>query len=238
MDNKMLGAKFSRDNLLEIMEEHNIEVADIARELDIPEQRVRGALSKPRSNAQNPHVDSTRTLIGLYLIQKTGARPEYNKEKITEEEHREDKWYASANKQTLDSLPEFLEALTLGYEHDFGTIVYAIVAGMLGTAKAMSSEIGGITTFQASAIKWNLLKEFSYRDCKTGLSIINYDDLLYPGNDELFSGKIPRDIWELVMKEARERLSKFDLEHESTDFIDHLKSIAAGKPPYGIQVRD
>ena len=59
--------KFSIEDLKLLMEKTGVSVAKISSDLDIPESRVRAVLNKPRSVSQNVHMNSTRTLIGMYL---------------------------------------------------------------------------------------------------------------------------------------------------------------------------
>lgn len=78
---------------------------------------------------------------------------------IDHDEHNElalrTQWIAEARKQTLETLPAFLQKLA-DYPHTYGTICRAIAAGAIGAARALDqSAHGGITGFQAGAIMWD-----------------------------------------------------------------------------------
>lgn len=73
--------------------------------------------------------------------------------KITEADHLEKEWMLDAKKQTLETLPEFINHLMNDYEHDYGTIVKATAAAMIATFEACEkSEQGGFTGFQVGFI--------------------------------------------------------------------------------------
>lgn len=48
---------------------------------------------------------------------------------ITEEMNIHEEWYADAENQTMDTLLPFLNHLMNDYNHDYGTIVHALIAG-------------------------------------------------------------------------------------------------------------
>lgn len=161
---------------------------------------------------------------------------------ITEEDNKSDieEWFKQAKKQTLDTLPDFIRHLMTDYHHDYGTIVHAMTACAIATVWACDrTEQGGITGFQAGFITWGFIRHWSFENNKTGLRIINYDDLLYPQYESRFEKAISPEIWESVQKEAHTRLENDGKEwfaHESV--IAHWKSIVDGNVPFGFTVKE
>lgn len=154
--------------------------------------------------------------------------------KITEEMHLEKNWYEEAKKQTLDSLPAFIEKLS-SYQYDYDTVCHAIAAAAIGAAWAINSmPNGGITESQASCVMWEFIKEWMYSDNKTGLKILNYDDMLYPQDKEKFEKIISKETWKGLQKEAKE---KFKNKFASPMVRQHWKDIIDGKIPFGYNIK-
>lgn len=163
------------------------------------------------------------------------------KQKITEEEKIHEKWFADADKITLENLPEFLRHLMEDYEHDYGTICHALSAGAIATMWAMNNHPqGDITGFQAGGVLWGVIKNWSYRTNKTGLRLIDYDDLLYPQYEYKFDKTISSDTWSLLQKQAQEKLDKdaVDTLGAADSVVNHWKSIVAGVIPFGFKIKD
>jgi hypothetical protein len=66
---EMFTWKPDEDDIKGLMESLKVSKQEIAEALDIPLQRVTAAVTKPRKGTYmpNPHAQSTRTLIMLYL---------------------------------------------------------------------------------------------------------------------------------------------------------------------------
>lgn len=159
------------------------------------------------------------------------------RKKIKEEDNIHKEWYDQANKQTLETLPEFLRMLSEDFEHDYGTICHAVTAASVAAAYAlMSTPQGGITGFQAGAVMWEFIRYWSYKSNKSGLRIIDYDNLLYPQYVENFDKVITKNQWSKLQEQA-----KLNLE-ESTMAVDrvrkHWESIAAGNIPFGFKLKE
>lgn len=121
---------------------------------------------------------------------------------ITEEMNLQKDWYNESNNVTLDKLPMFLNKL-LSYNHDYGTIVHALVAGALGTIRAMDkTEQGGITGFQASCLMWEFIRNWNHNDNKTGMKLLDYDKMLYPQYHNQFDKIINENTWFAIQKQA------------------------------------
>lgn len=156
--------------------------------------------------------------------------------KIKEEDKMHEFWYKDARKMTLEELPEFLRHLTEDYEHDYGTICHAMSAGSIATMWAINkSPSGGITGFQAGAIMWEFVRNWSYEHNKTGLKLVDYDNMLYPQYEDNFEKTITTDTWEALQKEAKEKLKEPSGVEEVRN---HWKDIVAGVIPFGYTLRD
>jgi len=133
------------------------------------------------------------------------------KQQITEEMNLQEQWYKDAREQFIDELPGFINHLLNDYNHDYGTICHALSAGAIATITAMNkSPQGGITGFQAGAIMWEFIRHWNYAGNKTGLSILDYDNFLYPQYEYRYQKTIRPDIWKAIQEQARIALEKAD----------------------------
>lgn len=158
-----------------------------------------------------------------------------SKIKITEEENIHNEWYLQAKDQTLESLQVFINHIINDYEHDYGTICHAMSACSIATMWAINkTDQGGITGFQAGAIMWEFIKHWNYTDNKTGMKMVNYDDMLYPQYDYKFQKTITESIWKSIQDVANNRLKENKTAHPKV--IAHWKSIVNGKIPFGYKI--
>lgn len=113
-------------------------------------------------------------------------------------------WLDRASKATIETLPNFLKEITENYQHDYGTICHAMAIAAIASARAINaSPQGGITGFQAGAIMWEFIREWNYSGNKTGLKLVDYDNLLYPQYEDEFEKAISSGVWENLQKEAK-----------------------------------
>lgn len=156
---------------------------------------------------------------------------------INEEMHLEKEWFAEAKKQTLETLPAFINHVMNDYAHDYGTVCHAISACAIAAAWAANEcdgACGGITGFQAGFVMWDFVKEWSYPRNKTALKIINYDDMLYPQYEHKFQKTMSKGMWELIQSEAKKKLEL--TEHAHPNVVAHWKSIVEGQIPFGYTI--
>ena len=155
---------------------------------------------------------------------------------ITEEMHPEKEWFAAAEKQTLESLPDFIDHVMNDYVHDYGTIVHAVSACAIAAAWAANScESGGITGFQAGFVMWDFIRQWNHRSNKIGLRILDFDKLLYPQYSDRFEKVIDPKQWEKLQEMARINLE----ERGACDEVrEHWASIVDGQVPFGFQVKE
>jgi len=159
------------------------------------------------------------------------------KQEINEGMHIEEEWFADAHKQTTETLMGFVNHVMNDYSHDYGTVCHAIAACAIAAAWAANKESGaggGITCFQAGFVMWDFIRQWEFSSNKCGLRIIDYDNMLYPQYEEKFAKTISNDTWEMLQKQAAEKLK--DCEHCHPDVIKHWKSIAEGKVPFSYTV--
>ena len=158
-------------------------------------------------------------------------------EKITEKDKKEIEWYEDAKKQTFETLPGFIYNLMNHYEHDYGTICKAMTAAMLGAAYAVNNDDqGGITGFQAGAVMWEFVKEWSYPHNSCGLKILDYDDMLYPQNDNRFDKTISNNTFKALQELAKKSLSEMEEGYVHPAVSNHWKNIIDGIVPFGYKV--
>ena len=163
---------------------------------------------------------------------------------VTEEMHPEKEWFAEARKQTVETLPAFMNHLMSDYDHDYGTVVHAISACAVAAAWAAdNTPDGGITGFQASFIMWDFIRQWSKPDNKCGLRLVDYDLFLYPQYEYRFEKTMDEDNWDAIQKEAQRLLDEAsegypDKHPVHPDVIAHWKSIVDGHLPFGYSVVD
>lgn len=161
-------------------------------------------------------------------------------EKINEKQHLEKEWFKEATEQTIETLPKFINHVMNDYEHDYGTICHAVSACALAAAWAANKhKRGGITGFQAGFVMWDFIKEWMYKNNRTALRIVNYDDMLYPQYKEKFDKVITKETFEGIQKAAYENLDRIkngDKAH--SDVIKHWESIVAGNVPFGYKIKE
>lgn len=151
---------------------------------------------------------------------------------ITEESGVHKEWLPEAKKQTLETLPVFLNKLMGDYEHDYGTIVHAIAAGMQATFSAMNNHSqGGITGFQAGCLMWEVLQNSFHIEAPARL--LDYKDMLYPQHESRFT-QISQETWKQVQEMASENLK--NTEHAAPSVVAHWESIASGVVPFGLKL--
>jgi len=157
---------------------------------------------------------------------------------ITEEMGVHKEWYIEARKVTEKTLPEFIRHITEDYSHDYGTICHALASAAVAAANAVNhSPEGGITGFQAGAVMWEFIRHWNYEDNKSGMKIVDYDQMLYPQSDYKFDKTISKSTWEVIQKMAKENLEEKQ-EHAHPNVISHWESIVNGKIPFGYTIKD
>lgn len=157
---------------------------------------------------------------------------------VTEEMHLEKEWFAEAKKQTIESLPNFINHIMNDYVHDYGTVCHAVSACALAAAwAANASENGGITSFQAGFVMWDFIRQWCYTSNETGLRILDYDNMLYPQYADTFTAKtIRKDTWNKIQDIAKENLKTRISAHPNV--IAHWENIVKGIVPFGFTVTD
>ena len=154
--------------------------------------------------------------------------------RLREEDRLEKAWFADAEEQTPDTLGHFIKSI-MELPHSYGTVCHAVAACAMAAIYAADNEPnGGITGFQSGVVMWDIIRQMNYRGNKTGLRIIDYDNLLYPQYEDRFDRTINKRVWELLQKEAKEKLESHQDAHP--DVIEHWRSIVAGVVPFGLTV--
>lgn len=145
-------------------------------------------------------------------------------------------WYEEARKQTLETLPTFLNHLMNDYQHDYGTICHALAAGGIATMWAMNNDPkGGITGFQGGAVMWEVIRYWNYEHNKCGLKLVDYDNMLYPQYDHNFANTISPGTWKELQKEAKVLLKG---KGAHPDVRKHWQEIVEGTVPFRYSIKE
>ena len=138
--------------------------------------------------------------------------------------------------KTFDELVEFLRDVKDNYNIGYGDAPRAIAQAAVGVAWFLSGEFG-ITGFQSGATLWDFIRDWSYPENKTGLRLINYDNMLYPQYGDMFEKTISEDTWKLIVEEAKNKLEKYS-KNSHPNVVAHWRSIANGILPFGYTIKD
>jgi hypothetical protein len=151
---------------------------------------------------------------------------------IKESDGAQNEWYEVARKQTLETLPGFLNHVLNDYSHDQQTVIHAMVAGCMGTISAMNAHPeGDISPAQAQ----NLLGLFIRKWAKIEgpAKIMSWAGFLHPGNESQVV-EVPRGIAEWLSQTAQKAIA--DGKYQDEAHKAHLEKIAAGEMPWGYRV--
>ena len=145
-------------------------------------------------------------------------------------------WFKTARSiKSVSDLKDFYSSLFNDYVHDYGTMVHAIGAFAVAAA-SLGADTMGITGFQAGFVMWDFIQNWTYTHNKTGLKIVDYDNMLYPQYDYKFDKTISPETWSALQKEAAEKLAAAG-DYAHPDVVEHWRSIANGEVPFGYKVR-
>ena len=149
-------------------------------------------------------------------------------------------WYDSAKDVTRNTLDEFISNIMDKHCFDYGAYVHAIAVCAIATSWACGVELSG---YQASMVGLQFVNEWTYGNVKTGISIRNWDDMLYPQYRCKFEKTIPMEVWVRVQEQAKEKLNNIktnpnEFSYINEDVVNHWESIAKGKIPFGYTIEE
>lgn len=136
--------------------------------------------------------------------------------------------------KSLEDLTEFLKYIQENCNFGYGESARSIAQASLAVAWYFA-DVFGITGFQAGCVMWDFILDWTYQDNKCGLKIMDYDDMLYPQYEHKYEKTIPELIWKKLQEQAKINL-KESSEHAHPAVIEHWKSIANGKIPFGYKL--
>lgn len=159
------------------------------------------------------------------------------KNQVTEGMHLEREWFEKARKCTsLEMFNEFYKELFTEINHDYGTVCHAVGALALAAAN-LGASVEGITGFQAGFVMWDFIRQWEFPSNKSGINIIDYDDMLYPQYKSKFDKVISTHTWDSLRKEAERLL--YELGCNCCESVrKHWQSIVDGQVPFGYTVSD
>lgn len=141
--------------------------------------------------------------------------------------------------ETFEDLTEFLKHIEENCNCGYGEAPRAMAQASLAVAWYLADKFG-ITGFQAGFVMWDFIRDWSFRSNRTGLRIVDYDNMLYPQYDDKFEKTITPYIWEAIQKAAKENLAEDGTRgyYAHPDVRAHWESIVAGNVPFGYSVKD
>lgn len=129
----------------------------------------------------------------------------------------------------------FLIDVEENYNTSYDTAPEAIAQACLAVGYYLSNKFG-ITGFQAGWTMWQFIRGWSKTNNKTGLRLIDYDDMLYPQYDDEFGKTISSETWESLKTEAAKNLAESPGAHPNV--VRHWQSIVDGEVPFGYKIRN
>lgn len=156
---------------------------------------------------------------------------------VTEEMRPQKKWFKMAHEtKTIFQLIKLAWLLFHRTRHDYGTVCNACAALALAGAW-YGAKREGITGFQAGFVMWGFIREWMYSENKTGLRILNYDNLLYPQYSDRFEKTISKETWKSVQETAASYIEN-EGSHAHPDVVKHWQSIVDGIVPFGFVIKE
>lgn len=141
-----------------------------------------------------------------------------------------------ANVDSVEDLSAIISEVENDFNYDYGVAPRAIGAVTSCVADYLCNKMG-LTGFQAGFVMWDFIRLFMKKNNKCGMRLIDYDNMLYPQYEDSFQKKISKDVWESIVKAAKENLDN-DTKYASEGVINHWKSIVDGNVPFGYVVED
>lgn len=137
-------------------------------------------------------------------------------------------WLTEAHKQTLETLPAFIDHIMNDYFLDYGTAVHAVAAIASAAAWAANHKIG-LTGFQAGCVMWDFIDGGWESESRVGKRLIDWDHMLYPQYRDYFTEHtIPTYIFKNLQKEARNNLKCFLTDRYTEEQIDAMTNEEIG----------
>lgn len=151
---------------------------------------------------------------------------------MTEQEYKEMIYKKASQVKTKEELNALLDEIT-EYKHDYGTIIYGIMAAMKASFRVVNeSPNGGITGFQAGCLGWECVHEFMM--IGSPARILDYNNLLFPQYKSKFDKVISQETWDNLVSKAKTNLIENKTAHPNV--IAHWKSCADGILPFGFTI--
>jgi hypothetical protein len=148
------------------------------------------------------------------------------------------KWKSAAKECRMDdgSLVKFMNEL-VKFDHTYSSAPYAMACAALAAAWAIEhSPGGGMTGFQWGHGAMRALQLLNYENNKLGIRVQNYDNILYPQYEHMFTGlEIDEKHAEEIKKAAEQKLKESPNANENV--LNWWKALADGWLPQWIHVK-
>lgn len=136
----------------------------------------------------------------------------------------------------FDDLIAFLRDVEENYGEGYGVQPRAMAQACLAVAYYLSGKFG-ITGFQAGGVMWEFILGWNRKNNKTGLKLVDYDNMLYPQYEHEFEKTISLDTWRAIQNAAEEELKNVENHYYvHPSVIAHWMSIVEGKVPFGYKI--
>lgn len=138
--------------------------------------------------------------------------------------------------KNADDLRDLIEEVKNNFNYDYSVAPRAAGAACVAVAKYLAREMG-LTVFQANFLTWGFIFGFQCPNNKTGLKIIDFDDMLYPQYEHKFDKSISRETWETIQETAKQYYQERN-NITSPQVKAHWESIINGVVPFGYTIKE
>ena len=131
--------------------------------------------------------------------------------------------------KTIDSknkLDRFVRKVMQGYEHDYGTYVWALSVCTKAFVRYYGSAMTGM---QASFLMWQIIRDTFGKKDKLGLKLVEYEWVLFPQYIERFKTEFDEETHTKAIELAKQYLVEY--KDASDDVKKHWEKIASGWLP-------
>mgnify|MGYP003275648793 CR=1 FL=1 len=136
--------------------------------------------------------------------------------------------------KTDEQLFEFIKDVKEKFNYGYGVAPRSIAQAAVAVADYLLCEMG-CTSFQASCVMWDIIRDLNYTGNQCGLKIIDYDDFLYPQYKYKHQKAIGKDTWGNIQNQAKKNLE----ESGGCDEVrEHWQKIVDGIVPFGYTVEN
>lgn len=132
-----------------------------------------------------------------------------------------------------NKLDRFVKKVMQGYEHDYGTYVWALSVCTKAFIRYYGSAMTGL---QASFLMWQIIRDTFGKQDKIGLQLVEYESVLFPQTLNRLEITFDDEMHQKVMELAKQYL----VEHKDANekVREHWEKVASGWLPESVKLKE